>query len=124
MHTAAFLRREPDHDSEKCSHEPARGSWPGEEICREEGKDTFARSFGIGIGKGEHSKVEHVGHDMNSSPNDYGPRSSFVKSNVLVKWVDVVERSTTQKGDDVPADRKENEYDIHMKDQGGSTSNG
>lgn len=124
MCPTAFLHCEPDHKSEKCSHEPAGGSWPGEKICREEGKDTLPRCFGIGIGKGELSKVEHVRHDVNSSPNDYGPCSSFMKGNVLVKWDEIVERGTTQKGDEVPADRKEDKNDIHMKNQGGSTSNG
>lgn len=69
-------------------------------------------------------KVEHVRHDVNDGPYDDGPCRSLVEGDALVKGDDVAERGTAQEGDEVPADGKEDEDDVHMKNHGGSASDG
>jgi hypothetical protein len=123
MCTAAFLHCEPNHDSETRSHDPTGGSRPSEEVSTEEGKDALASCFGVGIGYGQLGKVEHMRHDMNDGPYDDRPCRGLVESDVLVKGNEVVERGPAQEGYKVPTNGKEDEDNIYMENQGGSTSN-
>ena len=57
---------------------------------------------------------------MDDSPEDDGPGSSLVESDVLIERNDVVQGCPTQHGDEVPAYGKKDEGDIHVKNEGGS----
>jgi hypothetical protein len=122
MCTAATLHREPDHYCKACSHDPASDPRPSGEVCREEDNNTLPSCFGINVGFGEHSKVEHVRRNVNNCPHDDRPSRCLVKGNALVKGNNVVERGPAEERDEIPADWKKDEDNIHVENQGGRAS--
>ena len=58
---------------------------------------------------------------MNDRPEDNGPSSRLVESDVLVEGNDVVQGCAAQHGDEVPAYGEQNEGDIDMEDESSST---
>jgi hypothetical protein len=69
-------------------------------------------------------KVEHVGDGVNERPEDDGPGGGLVEGDVLVEGNDVVQGCPAQHGDEVPAYGEQDEGDIDVKNEGGSTSDG
>jgi hypothetical protein len=65
-----------------------------------------------------------VCYDVHDSPKNDGPSCSLVKSDVLVEGNDLIERGAAEHGDEVAADREENKYHIHVKNQSSHTSDG
>ena len=65
-----------------------------------------------------------MGEDVNDSPKDDRPRGSLVEGDVLVKRDYVVQGCLTQKGDEVPAHREQNEGNVDVKNEGSSPSDG
>lgn len=59
---------------------------------------------------------------MNDAPEEDGPGGRLVEGDVLVEGDDVVKRCTTQHGDKVAANGKQDEDDINVQDHGGSAS--
>lgn len=112
--TATLLHGEPDHDGESSGHDPAGYAGTCCEVGGKEGNDPLAGSLGIRVGHRELSEVDHVCGNMNDSSNHDGPGSGFVESDVLVERNDIVERCAAQEGDEVAADRQQNEGHVDV----------
>jgi len=65
-----------------------------------------------------------VCEDMDDSTDYDGPCGCLVESDVLVERDEAIEWGPTKEGNEVPADGEENEDDVEMEHQGGSTSSG
>lgn len=61
---------------------------------------------------------------MNDGPKDDRPGGSLVEGDVLVERNDVIQGCLTQQGDEVPANREQDEGDVDMKNQGRSPGEG
>jgi len=61
---------------------------------------------------------------VNHRPRDNGPSSCLVKSNVLVEGDDVVKWRAPEEGNEIAANREEDEDDIDMKDECRRTCDG
>jgi hypothetical protein len=82
---ALFFKGEEDHDSEGDGHNPASDPRSGGKVGAQEGDDTWTCTFRVGVCQGEFGKVYHVGDDVDSGPEYYGPGRCLVEGNVLVK---------------------------------------
>ena len=65
-----------------------------------------------------------MGEGVNERPEDDGPGGGLVEGDVLVEGNDVVQRGPAQHGDEVPAYREQDEGDVDMENESGSTSDG
>jgi len=65
-----------------------------------------------------------MGKNVDCRTNNDGPSGSFVESNVLVEWDDVVKGTSTKDGNEVAANGEEDVDDVNVENKGGSTSDG
>ena len=116
-----LLHRKPDNNSQAEPHDPSGDTRTRRKVGQQEDNEPLLGC--ICRRNGEVCKVDHVGNGMNDRPEDEGPCGGLVKSDVLVEGNDVVQGCPTQHGDKVPAYGEQNEGDIDMKNEGGSTGN-
>jgi len=114
------LNRKPDHNPQAEPHDPSGDTRTSCEVGQQ--KDNEPLLGRICRRNGEVRKVDHVGKGVNDRPEDEGPCGGLVESDVLVEGNDIVQGSPAQHGDEVPAYGEEDEGDIDMKNEGGSTS--
>lgn len=120
--TAALLDGEPHHGAQSNPHDPSGSTWTGEEVGLKEQDDAV---FGVGAGyDGQAGKVEHVRDGVDKAEEDDGPCRELVEFDVLVEGDEVVEGGATKDGDEVAADRKEDERDVDVQDQSGCAGEG
>ena len=111
------------HGEQADGHDPPGYTWASRKVCCQESNDALTSVGCGGIGHGQPVKVDHVGNDMNDCASDDGPGGCFVEGDALVKGNDVVQGRSAEEGDEVTADRKQDENHIYMHDKRRSTCN-
>jgi len=91
---AFLLPRKVDHNSENSRHNPASHTGASGEVDRKkiDGKLGGSRAHG----SGQFVEIDHVCNDMNNGTGYDGPTSCLMKSYILVKRDDIVQRRTAQ----------------------------
>jgi hypothetical protein len=123
MSATAFLNGKKYHNAKTGSHDPSSHSRSGSEIGSEECNYDLTSVLCIGICQCKSGEVNHVGDDMDTSPENHGPRRSFVECDVLVKGNEVIQGGTAKDRDEVTANRQQNKDNIDMENKGSSSGN-
>ena len=113
-----LLYREPDHGAQSEPHDPSSDPRTGCEVGQQEHDDSLLGR--IRRRDSEVGKVDHVGDSVNYRPEDNGPGSGLMEGDILVEGNDVVQRCSAQHGDEVPANREQDEGSINMEDESSS----
>lgn len=113
----------PGHDDECSGHDPASDTGAGGEVREEEDDEALARCGGERVGEGELGEVDHVRGDVDEGEEADTPADGLVERDVLVERNVVVERRAAEERDEVAADGQEDERDLDVQDERGTTGN-
>ena len=118
-----FLSSVPSHDDKRSGHDPASDTGTGGEVGDEEDDEAVARRSGERVGKGELGEVDHVRGDVDEGEEADAPADGLVERDVLVEGNVVVERRAAEERDEVAADGQEDERDLDVQNERGTTGN-
>lgn len=121
---SARLHCEPHHRAKHSPHKPASDQRANSEIGSDSEDKLLADGLALCTVDGEPDEIDDVGQSVNDTPEDDGPGGCLMEGDVLVEWDDIVEGGETQSRDEVAADGKQDEDDIDMEDESGSTGDG
>jgi hypothetical protein len=110
--SSLFLSGSPSHSTESNPHDPTSDSGSGLNAEQEEVLD--AVGCVVGRHDGEPDDVDDMSQGMYEGPEDDGPASGLVEGDVFVERNEVVKGRATEEGDEVTADREENEDDVDV----------
>ena len=121
VRTAALLNREPHHDTEGGGHDPASGTRASDEVGGDECENLLTGRLRVRVDHRELGEVDHVGDDVDDREDDDGPGDGLVERDVLVEGDERVQGRAAQQGDEIAADREEDERSIDVEDECGRT---
>lgn len=113
----------PGHDNERDGHDPASDTRTGGEVRDEEDDEALAGRGGQRVDEGELGEVDHVRGNVDEGEETDAPADGLVERDVLVERNVVVERRAAEERDEVAADGQEDERNLDVQDEGGTTSN-